>query len=58
MLLDVDLQLAVVDLEAELAREQSLRDRIEHNIPLIHETLVEFMLNHTPKVRWTPRNIV
>ena len=53
---DVDKQLAAMELAEDLARQQRKREQFEHNVPVIHESLVDYMLNNTPHIDKTCSN--
>jgi len=48
---NVDLNLAILDLEEMAERERRLQEaRRNCTLPLIHESLVDFLLDNTPKL--------
>jgi len=51
VLQDIELNLAVLDLEEYAHRAETAKARFDHTAPVIHESLVDFLLNNSPKLR-------
>jgi hypothetical protein len=46
----IETNLALIELEQDLAIEQRRQEQIDHDIPVITESLIDFMITNAPRL--------